>query len=208
MEPSGLDLVCVSRTAASGGEEIGRRVAQRLGLRYVDDEIIRMAAENARVDTTVVAEAEWPKSLLMRLADAIDAVGYGLTAPTTWMSTPSQKELRELIRTMVATVAERGRAVIVAHAASVALGSRPGVLRVLVTAPPAIRVERLRASGLVPDADVEATIEDSDEQRQHYLKLFYGIEAETPLHYDLVINTERLTVDQAVEMIVAAARSA
>jgi cytidylate kinase len=202
------DLVCVSRTAASGGEEIGRRVAERLGFRYFDEEIIRMAAEAAQVDPAVIAEAEWPKSPLMRLADAIDGFGHGLTAPTKWMSTPSQKELRELIRKMVAMAAERGQAVIVAHAASIALGARQGVLRVLITAPSTIRVERLRASGLVPDADVEATIEESDEQRQHYLKLFYGIEAETPLHYDLVINTERLNVDRAVEAIVAATQRA
>src|SRR5262245_52803224 len=86
-----MHLVCISRAAAAGGEEIGRVVAKRLGITYVDEEIIRLAAEGAGIDPTVVAEAEIPKSLVTRLVDAIDSLGGVVTQPGAWLARPSQK---------------------------------------------------------------------------------------------------------------------
>ena len=43
-------VVCISRTLAAGGEEIGQAVAERLGYRVIDAEIIQRAAEKAEVD--------------------------------------------------------------------------------------------------------------------------------------------------------------
>jgi hypothetical protein len=64
---TGSDVVCISRTALAGGEEIGHAVAELLGLRYVDEEIIALAAERAGIDREVVAEVEAPKSLARKL---------------------------------------------------------------------------------------------------------------------------------------------
>lgn len=196
----------ISRAAAAGGEQIGRAAAQRLGLRYVDDEVIRLAAEAAHIDPAVVAEAGVPKSLVMRLVEAIDALGATASSPGAWLARPGQKALRGLIRDTIVRVAERGNAVIVAHGASMALGPRPGVLRVLVTGTPEVRVERLVRSGLVPEKDAAPTIAESDRSRRQYLEMFYGVSEEAPTLYDLVIKTDRLGFDQAAALIVAAAR--
>src|SRR6185295_3663105 len=64
-------VVCISHTVAAGGERIGHAVAERLGFRYVDDEVILVAAEKAGVDPAVVAKAEQHTSLLTRLLDAL-----------------------------------------------------------------------------------------------------------------------------------------
>jgi cytidylate kinase len=200
----GINVVCISRAAAAGGEEIGRAVAARLGLQYIDDEVIRLAAERAGIDPTVIAEAEVPKSLLTRLVDAIDGLGATVAQPGAWLARPSQKALRGLIRDTVLMVADRGQVVIVAHAASMALGPRPGVLRVLVTGSPEKRVERLVRSGLLPEQDARATIQESDRNREQYLETFYDVQDESPTHYDLVINTDRLGIDQAVALLIAA----
>jgi len=197
-------LVCISRAVAAEGEEIGRAVAERLGLQYVDEEIIRLAAEGAGIDATAVAEAETPKSLVTRLVDAIDSLGGVVSQPSAWLARPGQKALRTLIRDAVAMVGDRGHAVVVAHAASIALGPRPGVLRVLATASPERRVERLYRSGLPNEQDAAAAVAESDRNRAQYLEQFYGVREESPTLYDIVINTDRLSVDQAVAVIVAA----
>jgi len=194
-------VVCISRAAAAGGEEIGWIVAQRLGLRYVDEEIIELAAEHANVASTVVAEVEAPKSIVRRVVEALDAIGSG-TPPRSWSLRPSRKAVRTLIRGAIQEVADRGEAVIVAHAASMALGPRPGVLRVLVTGSPAVRAERLHHTGL-PPKDAEASIAESDRGRQKYLEDFYGVADEHPTYYDLVINTDRLDVERAVAVVLA-----
>ena len=155
----------------------------------------------------MVAEAEVPKSLVTKLVDAIDSLGTTVAQPLAWLARPSQKTLRGLIRDTILTVADRGRVVIVAHAASMALGPRPGVLRVLVTGSPETRVERLVLAGLLTEKDAATAIDESDRNRRQYLEMFYGVQDEGPAYYDLVINTDRLSIDQAVALLLAVIRT-
>ena len=55
-------------------------------------------------------------------------------------------------------------------------------------------------------SDPARFVRDSDAGRADYFQRFYGIERELPTHYDLVVNTEALTPDEAADVIVAAAR--
>ena len=78
----GFRVVCISRTTAAGGETIGQAVAQRLGFRYVDEQIIERAAQQAQVDPALVAAVEHRQPLLRRLLDQI-AIGAELTGIVT-----------------------------------------------------------------------------------------------------------------------------
>src|SRR5205814_6269952 len=107
------------------------------------------------------------------------------------------EEMRVLIRAAIHQVAQAGQAVIVAHAASMALAGVEGVLRVLVTASPEVRAKRLATvEGLVATA-ADAAIAASDLERRDYLRRFYGVKEEVPPHYDVVIDTVVLTAAQA-----------
>lgn len=209
-------VICISRTLAAGGEMIGRRVAAELGFTYADDEVIALASEKAHVDPQLVEQAEHRPSILTRLLDALAARPvfeapmpegvYYLPSPEP-LPVPVGDDLGALIREAVREIAGRGRAVIVAHAASYALGARPDVLRVLVSASAATRTARLCASRTGLDtAAAEKAIRDSDKDRAHYIRRFYDVREEQPLDYDLVVNTDVLPADQAVAAIVAAAR--
>src|SRR5262249_30953715 len=67
----GFRVVCISRTTAAGGEDVGQAVAQQLGFRYVDEQIIRRAAQHAQVDPVLVAKSEHHQPLLQRLLEKI-----------------------------------------------------------------------------------------------------------------------------------------
>ncbi len=106
---------------------------------------------------------------------------------------------------MIEEFADAGNAVIVSHAASMALGQREDVLRVLVTASPEVREQRLAASLGIDEKEAARTVKRSDAARADYIKRFYGISAELPTHYDLVINTDQLSPEHAAQLIVQAA---
>ncbi len=213
-------VVCISRTVAAGGESIGRTVAQRLGYRYVDEQIITQAAQQAQVDPKLVAAAEHRQPLLKRLLDTL-ALGADLAGTVTlatgvpldvFVPSPAgyraiPEDLRVLIRAAIHEVAGAGRAVIVAHAASMALTGTEGVLRVLVTASPETRAQRLAAAQGIGVADASAAIAASDRERRDYFQRFYEVKDELPTHYDMVINTDVLTPGQAVDVILSAAQS-
>ena len=102
-----------------------------------------------------------------------------------------------MIKEAITETAEQGQVVIVAHAASFALAGREHLLRVLVTASPETRARRL---------DITAkAVAELDRGRSDYLRRFYGVERELATHYDLVANTDRLSPQQATELVVRAA---
>lgn len=215
-----IRVVCISRTIAAGGETIGQVVAQRLGFRYIDEQIIERAAQQAQVDPALVAAAEHRQPLLQRFLDKLArgadlagtvtlATGVPLDvfvpSPAGYRAEPD--DLRVLIRAAIHEVARTGNAVIVAHAASIALSGVEGVLRVLVTASPETRAQRLALAQRIGAADATTAIAASDRERRDYLYGFYKVKEELPTHYDMVISTDVLTPAQAVEAILGAAQA-
>ena len=203
----------MSACDGAAGEDIAPLVADRLGFHIVDEQVIARAAVEAGVATHVAAEVEQRKSLAARLLDPLTLAGLGAGAsglsglPAIDLDdlAPSADRLRALIRGAIEDIARDGRVVIVAHAASFALGARPGTLRVFVTASLETRRQRVASARSVDDADAERLVARGDRNRADYLKRFYRV-TEQPIHYDLVVNTDTLTTDEAADVIAQAAR--
>lgn len=217
-------VICVARAMGAGGEDVAKSLSQRMGFRYVDEEIVAKAAERDGVDVQVVQDAERRRTFVERLmesftvAPASDLVGTagflaaaadsaGAEFAAGGVALRGTEHFRQLIRDVVRDTAAQGNVVIVAHAAAMALAGQEGVLRVLVTASPDVRARRLaQAQGITLDKAAKA-IEASDQARGDYLKAFYGILEELPTHYDIVGNTDVLSAGQLVDAVVAAAQS-
>ena len=204
-------IVTISHATGAGGDNIGRRVAKGLGFRYVDEEIIQLAAERHGLDAELVADAERRKSLLDRIID--DVAAAPMMDPTGGMSMllppeafVTREDLRALIVEAIKQTAERGRVVIASHAAGIPLAGRPDLLRVLITASFEPRARRVAEATRRKKSDVEKSLKDSDASRGDYFLRFYQIERELPTHYDLVINTDALTVEEATDIVIAAAQ--
>lgn len=185
-------------------------MASSLDFRLIDEEIVTRAAAEAGVDHSVVADAEKRKSLLSKLLESAGtaglAVGYGVPgADLVSFGGAASDELRGIIRSAIEDTAAAGSAVIVSHAASLALSGRGDVLRILITAPTRTREQRLAAALGVEEKEAAQIIKRSDAGRADYIKRFYGVGAEEPIHYDLVINTDKLTPEAAASLIVQAA---
>lgn len=202
-------MVCLSHATGSGGEEIGKRVAERLGYLYVDEGIVAQAAARGGVEAGDVADEERRKSFAARVLEAMSEGGEGWALAgglPVEVEGLSSGEIRELIRETVVQTAARGNVVIVAHAASQAVEPAPTRLRVLVTASPATRGQRVAAEEGLDRAQAARIVKDADAGRRDYLKRFYEVERESPTDYDLVINTDVLSSEQAAEIISQAAR--
>ena len=200
-------VVTVSHATGAGGSAIAHAVAARLGFRYIDEDIIAVAAQKQGVDAALVADTERRKTFVERLiaglAEAVNPAAMGGGTLVTETVTPDAS-LRTLIIDAIRETADRGNAVIVSHGASIPLAGRADTLRVFVTASVDTRVRRVAQSGGKRDA--ARFVGDNDVARADYLQRFYGIEQELPTHYDLVINTDALSFDEAADIIAAVAR--
>jgi cytidylate kinase len=77
---------------------------------------------------------------------------------------------------------------------------------VFVTGSRDARSARLASSRLLSAKEADKLVETGDANRADYLKRFYGIEHESPEQYDLVIDTDDITVDEASQTIQSAAQ--
>jgi cytidylate kinase len=206
----GFGVICISSEDGAGGAEASGLVAEALGFGLVDEGILTRAAVEAGVEQDVVVDVERRKSMVAKLLEGMGPASMGTSgmvmAPADLgYGRPASNELRAVIRSVIEDTASAGSVVIVAHAASLALATRDDVLRVLITASLPTRQHRLAASLQVDEREAARAIKRSDAGRADYIKRFYGIGAEQPTHYDLVINTDKLTPDYAARLIVDAA---
>ncbi len=211
-------VVSVSGPDGAQMREVAQGVAERLGFALIDEEIIASAAAGAGLEPEVVADVERRRSFMQRamkgFASGVDASAFayggvgglrqGRLHPAA-VSEPSGEKLRDLIRSAVEEFAEEGDMVIVAHAASHALASRSDVLRVLVTASPSTRRERVGSERELSENDAARAVDQSDTARSDYLKRFYGARSELGTQYDVVVNTDRLLLAEAVSLVALAA---
>ena len=203
-------VICISHATGSGGDEVGRLVAERLGFRHVDAEIVADAAARGGISPGDVADEERRKSLVSRILGSISDGGSNAAAlaggalPVIVGEGPGSDEIQTLIREAIEQTAARGNVVITAHAASHALDPNERTLRVFVTASPRTRARRVSELAGIDVAGAERTVKASDAGRRDYLKRFYDVAEELPTHYDLVVNTDGISVEEAAALVVRA----
>jgi cytidylate kinase len=206
-------IICVSHLAGAEGESIARRVSERLGFRYLDEEIIERAAEWVDLDPSVVGDVERRRSLMARIGEAMTGqhsprlpqASTHLSSGDSVRALPTPEDLRALIRDVIREAAEEGEIVIASHAASMVLAERRDAFRLLVTASQETRAERIASARNIDLRAARKVTDEEDSARADYLKRFHGVDLELPIHYDLVVNTDKLAADRAAEVIARAA---
>ena len=191
---------------------MGRMVADSLGYRLVDEEILQQAAESSGVSVDELADAERRTKviygLLRNLTIAGGAAGVmspGGSAAVDIGSGADSKSLRGLIQKSIHETAAQGDVVIVSHAASYAMSGSDDVLRVLVTASPETRADRTGEAASLDSKKAAKVVADSDAARAAYLKRFYGVGGELSTHYDLALNSDSLSIELMSDIVTRAA---
>jgi cytidylate kinase len=179
-----MSSVAISETFGSHGNEIGRELARALGWEFADREIIAQAAERYGEGVMELHHVTEEK-------------------PTLWERfTDSKRHYLSYVEATILEMAARGSAVLVGHGAAVILREIRQVLRVRITAPEPLRAEHVRREqGLASDEAALGFVRDSDHERASRMRFLYHVNLDDPLLYDLVLNTERVSVEEGVRLI-------
>jgi cytidylate kinase len=206
-------VITITRQYASGGSDVARLVAAQLEWDVIDNEFVDQVARRAGLPADEVAQREErAPGLLERLARTLAAASPELFIAASGASRvaapPPQDEaaLVQLTERVIAEAAAHGRIVLVGRGAQAVLAQRPDALHVYVFAPKPWRM-RLAVERLGIDAaDVARVIDETDRQRDQYVKTYYRRHRQDLVNYDLVVNTEKLGIDGAARLIVAEAQ--
>jgi cytidylate kinase len=127
------------------------------------------------------------------------------TGPAVSDAERDEATIHRLTERIIHEAAALGRVVLVGRGAQAILAQRPDALHVYVVGSKPWRVrfavERL---GIEP-AKAEKMVEETDRQRDQYVKTYYGRAREDAANYDLVVNAERLGLEGAAAVVVAEA---
>lgn len=201
---SSRTIVTISRQLGCGGAEVGQIVASRLGLRYADRDILRMAAEALQVrDEDIAWRDEKPATIWEHIAGLFP---YGLPdAPYTPPPVLSvgDDELYEAEARIIRQLAEREDCVIVGRGGAQVLRTHPCATHVLLHAPVERRIERLmRVYGPITRQEAESMIRKCDADRRAYHTRVLHDEWLTATNYHLCLDTSALQPDGIADLIV------
>lgn len=195
-----LPVVTIFELEGSGATDIGPRVAEKLGVKYVPQRF--SSEEVAKVEISALSSDNafdrWLRTVAFTgtqdadLARALDvAEDYSL----------AQRNRVELLK-----FAEDG-AVIAGRNGALVLGRGVGTLHVRLTAPTNKRVERVMSKTGLSQSQAAARIAVEDRVRAEMSRNLYQWDPNADEYYDLVINTGTVTYEQVVDMIVGFYRS-
>ncbi len=205
-------IITVSGQIGTGAGAIGRGVAEKMHFRYYDWEVTSQAALEAGVSPEILAATAervptFIERMMRRLAPSADEVEETPPpGPRPRLSMMSSDDYRQFIEHVVRELAKLGDAVINGHAGQVILRNTPGVLRVLVRGSNERRAERIAVNQGTNAAQARAVIEQSDRQRTEFFRRAYHIDWLDVSQYDLVVSTDFISPELAIDMVVAAAR--
>lgn len=182
-----MDVITISRQLGSLGFQVGQAVAAKLNYRLVWRDLINQAAIRSGAPDVALA-----------MIDELNLLGL--------VPTPDQfKTYIQVVGQVIHELAAEGGIVIVGRGGQVVLRNNPRVLHVRILSSLDVRIQRIcDYRGISPDA-ASAQIETSDKTRKNYLRRAYQTDWDDPAMYDLILNTDRMSLATAAEIICQAA---
>lgn len=204
-----MAVITVSRLTGSGGAEIGRQLAERLGANYLNTQIISEVAQRLGISEETAAEHnERAEAYVERLArvfwlaePAFAPVGWPAAAASFESTTQS---FVTVTRQLVREAARAGNVVIFGHGAQFILAGQPGVLHVRFVAPLEARVARVMGREGLGRAEAERRVREEDQRRASHIRQFYQADWHAPDPFHLILNTALLDEATCMRLVLDA----
>lgn len=191
-------VITVGRQYGSGGREIGTKLANRLGIAYYDDLLLKKAAEESGLcEELFHSFDEHPKSFLYSIA--LDPFSFSMNPAGAGGSI----EQRVYLATYdtIKKLADQGPCVLIGRCADYALRDRGDVVNLFITAPLESRIKRVALRNGISEESARERIRKKDKDRAAYYSFYSAKEWGDARSYDLCVNSALLGIDGTVALL-------
>lgn len=194
-------IVTICREFCSGGKEVGTKLASKLGCECYDKKLISLAAKESGFTESLFEDVdEKPtNSFLFSIA-----MGTPSTTGLFFQNNDflTNDKLFGIQSKVIRKVASQKSAVIVGRCSDYILREETNLVKVYLIADKDFRIKRLLETNKdVDEKHAESILHKTDKKRGHYYSYYTGKEWDNAGNYDLVINTSKVGIDNAVEII-------
>ncbi|GAK58417.1 hypothetical protein U27_05391 [Candidatus Vecturithrix granuli] len=181
-----MAVITISRQSGSLGTIIAKMLKEELHFEYLD---------KAKIEEILVSEYGIPEEHVEKFDEK---------KPAFWDIFSSDKDrYLHFMKTAIYEFARKGNTIIIGRGGQVLLKDVPGALHVCIVAPTELRIERIKTRYNYNDKLAEQIIRHSDSGRTGFHKFFFHVNWEDSSLYDLILNTQTYSVEQAVNVIKA-----
>ena len=200
-----LPVITISRQFGSGGHEVGEKLARQLDVPFYDKALIAMAAKQSGLSEEVFANADEKATSSLLYSMVMGSYSFGARVPGI-NEMPINDKLFIIQSDIIKKAAADGPCVIIGRCADYILREHENCLNVFVHAN---KEDRIRRSVMKKDCEERKAadfVTKKDKQRANYYNFYANKRWDDLQNYDITIDTSRFTVDEAVELLMDAAK--
>ena len=193
-------VITVGRQYGSGGREIGTALANKLGIVYYDDLLLKKAAEESGLcEELFHSFDERPKSLLYSIA--MDSYMFAL--PGTGAGDSLEQQVYLATFDTIRHIAAQGPCVMIGRCADYALADDPNHLSLFIYAPMDVRIQRVAKRQNITPEEARKLIIKTDKRRASYYEYYSSQKWGAVGSYDFCLDSSYLGLGGTVELIQA-----
>lgn len=195
-------VITIGRQYGSGGREIGKKIADLLGISYYDDELISLAAKNSGINSETLSDVDEKATNSLLYTLAMGGSLFGGNAALAY-EMPINDKLYLAQSDIIKELAQKEPCVIIGRCADYVLKEYPSTINIFIYADLEKRAVRVAKNRNIPEAKAKDIIIKTDKQRANYYNYYTSQKWGRIENYDLCIDSGRLSLDKAAEAVVA-----
>jgi cytidylate kinase len=203
MKKSEPMVLTISRQLGSGGAYIGHHLAAKLKFYYADREIVSRAARELEVLEEDLASRDEKTLSFWETFLQFNSYASEIYVPPIPEQRffPTDLELFETEKRIIEKIAGRRSVIVMGRCGFDIFRGNPNHVSLFLHADRAFRIERIRKLYRVSDDEAARMMAQSDRDRASYIKTFTRKDWHDAGNYDLSVNTGRIGVDNALDLI-------
>ena len=196
-------IYTIGREFGSAGYEVGRLLAERLGVKLYDKELLAQAAKDSGFCEEIFENHDERPTNSFLYSLVMDTYSGGNYSSAPFLDMPLNHKVFLAQFDTIKKIAERESCVIVGRCADYALASNPDCLNVFVHAYLEDRIKAVSKRNDVTENKAKDLIQKKDKQRASYYNYYTCKKWGDSRSYDLTLNTSKITPEQCVDIILA-----
>jgi len=191
----------IGREFGSMGLLVGQKLAERLGIKYYDKELLQQAAKDSGFCEEIFENHDEKASNSFLYSLVMDTYSAGNYAAAPFLDMPLNHKVFLAQFDTIKKIAENESCVIVGRCADYALANHPDVINVFIRAELEDRIKIISKRMDMTENKAKDLIMKNDKQRASYYNYYTSKKWGDTASYDLCINTSKISVDNAVDLI-------